>query len=703
METTNQTSSATRGGFALAVFLTVMAGLAPGGFSQTLPQTWRWSNPGPHGGNVFDMAYGLGVTIQVCERGQIYTSDDLVSWTPRASGTTKSLRAVTFLGQRVIITGEAGTVLYADSLEDFERVDLSTTDWLEGVAASDSKVVAVGDNAAIYVSSDGVTWAKQTAPGGATNWLRGVAFGGNNFVAVGEGGFIATANASNPSTWTQQTSSTSSNLNRVAYLNGTFWIVGDGGVTLTNSNPTLKNWALVSSGATNALYAVTGTSAARLLVGDKEVRLTDDGSTWSSQTDPGRTMPARPWTYYSGLWEDSLYLIAGRSGMTYEGFKTNGTETFWVTRHDPIRTWLWDVVRTTNFYVAVGDYATILTSERGINWQLELVPDAATNSILLGVGGTTNGLVAVGNKGTLLYSPNLLTNVVFTNLDSSTVTSMVSTVGTLWHAVEPRPTTNDLQGVALRDDLFVVAGGGGTILTSTDGTNWTLRPTPVTKFLSSVEAFPGGWVVSGDGGTVLTSLDGVVWLPAISGTTNWIYRVRYLNGQLIGVGENGTILTSASGVLWTERTSGTTNWLNDVEFVANTYFVAGNQGTVLASVNGVTWTNVGTITQKSLFGLASNDGQLLAVGVEGAIVRSQLTPLNLPFRFVNFGRVADQHLFLVAGHTDQRITFDSTTNLVDWTEGITLEILDPSGSLLFLEKADTNNLPRQFFRGRLAQ
>ncbi|MBI3192681.1 MAG: hypothetical protein HYZ36_08445, partial [Pedosphaera parvula] len=438
-------------------------------------------------------------------------------------------------------------------------------------------------------------------------------------------------------------------------------------------------------------------------VGDKEVRLTADGSTWSSQTDVSKTLPAAAWTYYSGLWEGSLYLIAGRSGMIYEGFSTNGTDTLWVRRHDPIRTWLWDVARTPNFYVAVGDYATIMTSERGVDWQLEAVPEAATNSILLGVGGTTNGLVAVGSGGTILFSPNEITNVVLTNLDLSTVTSPVSTVGTIWQAV-PRPVTNDLQGVAWLNNLFVVSGSGGTILTSPDGTNWTKHSTLVNSFLSSVEAFPGGWVATGDQGTILTGgLDGLLWIPQLSGTTNWIYRVRYLNGQLIAVGENGTILTSSSGISWTQRTSGTTRWLTDVEFTANTWYVSGAQGAVLASADSITWTNVGTITQKSLYGLASNNGQLLAVGVEGAILRTQLTPIEDPFKFIDFGFSDGMNLFSVSGRVDQRITFSNSTNLVDWTDGVTLEILDPSGTLLFLEPASTNALTREFFRGQATQ
>jgi hypothetical protein len=169
----------------------------------TLPLAWRWSNPYPHGNNIIDMAYGNGLAVQVAERGQIYTSVDSQSWIPRDSHTTLALRAVTFLNGRVIITGENGTVLYADAPSDFKLVSLGTADWLEAVAASPNLLVAVGDNAAIYTSGDGITWQRRNAPFG--NWLRGVAFGApagtGTFVAVGETGLVATSSGLRP-TWT---------------------------------------------------------------------------------------------------------------------------------------------------------------------------------------------------------------------------------------------------------------------------------------------------------------------------------------------------------------------------------------------------------------------------------------------------------------------------------------------------------------------
>jgi hypothetical protein len=669
-----------------------------GGVAASFPLAWRWSNPFPHGNNIIDMAHASGLAIQVAERGQIYTSGDFLSWVPRDSRTTNALRAVTFFGNRVIITGESGTVLYADSPTDFKPVPLGTTDWLEGVAASPSLIVAVGDNAAIYTSSSGTSWQRQTAP--FTNWLRSVAFGSpagmGTFVAVGEAGLVATS--ADGRQWQKRTIAASENLNRVRWSNGQFWTVGDSGKSFVSDFGIA--WQLVSSGAANVLNDVTASSGSRLLAGDGEVRLFEGSGPWSNELDSTKQLPPPAWTYLSALWNGTNYLLAGRTGMMVESFKTNNTTSpsFWFPAADSLRNWLWDVKRMPSLYLAVGDRATILSSLDGIEWQQELAPDSATNSIFLGVGGTTNLAVAVGTGGTIIISPDDRRDIASTNSNGTITTNQVSTLGIIWYGTDPRPTTSDLQGVTAMGNVLVVTGAAGTILTSLDGRNWTKRSTPTGLFLSSVESFPGGLVAAGDDGIILTSPDGVVWTPRSSGTPNWVYRVRYLGGRLIAVGQNGTILTSGNGVNWTSQNSGTTSWLNDVQFIDGTYFVVGNQGAVLASSDAVTWANLGTITQKSLFGAAQDStGQLIAVGIEGIILRSQIIPQNVPVSFLEYPRNATQNRFIFSGQPGQRFSLDRSTDLRNWATGPQLEIIDRSG-LLPYDDNGSNAAVLQFFR-----
>lgn len=672
------------------------------------PLRWRFSNPGPHGGNIVDMAYQTGnpgVWIQVAEQGQIYTSSDLDLWILRASGTSNALRAVTFFGQRVVVTGESGTVLYADSLDHFHLgtlLDGATEDWLEAVTASATQVVAVGDNGAVYTSANGISWRRQTTS--YTYWLTGVKYGAGVFVAVGELGFIATS--PNGSNWTVRSSGTTSDLNRVAYLGtGRFLAVGQDGVALTSLDAG-ATWAPEVTGATNDLYNASISGTARLAVGTSEVRL-HEGLGWSNQLAKAQAPP--DWTYYANVGEPNFLCIAGRTGMMAEGIKTNGLPFEWRPSFNSSRHWLWDVTYASNLYVTVGDRATVMTSGDGVNWMLELVPPALTNSVFLGVGGTTNLLVAVGDQGSIMISPNQITNITVTNVVGSSLIATSapgSTLGVIWYAL-PRLGTNDFQGVAWFNGLYVVTGTKGRIFTSPDGTNWTRRPTSTTNFLSGVAASPSGLVAVGDDGVILTSSDGINWTNRTSNTTNWLYRVRYAGDRFVAVGQNGTILTSANGLNWTARTSGTTEWLTDVTKITNTFFAVGLSGTVLISTNVGTWTPIGTITKKGLYGLATDSRQLITVGVEGVILRSSvlpdLTPINI-LRYSRFplGTNTVQNLFLFVGQPDQQFTLDYRSDLTTncWITGPELEFYGRDGTLYYLETLPAWSAPPlEFYRG----
>ena len=660
----------------------------------SFPLTWRWSNPWPHGNNIIDIAYTNQFWIQVAEQGQIYTSGDAVTWTPRDSHTTRDLRAVTFFNDQIVIVGESATVVSGPSADELTVIDLGSSDWLEGVTASSQLAVAVGDNGAVYTSADGRSWQRQSTT--FTDWQRSVAYGTPGgtgmFVTVGEAGFVAAS--SDGVHWQTQARLTSANLNRVAWLGGEFWALGDSGAAFESSSG--KKWAPTVTGATNILNAFAGWASMRLVAGDEELRLRLGTPSWSNELDPTKPSPPPVWTYLSGSADTNSFLLCGRTGMIVEGAVATNNSTTWTPISDSLRNWLWDIRRFPNLYLTVGDLATIQSSLDGITWDTELPPDAATNSIFLGIGGKTNLAVVVGNAGTIITSLNGQVIVVSTNTDGTLATNLVSTLGINWQAVVPRPTTNDLQGITVFNNQFVVSGGSGTILTSSDALVWKAQKTSTASFLSSLESFPGGLVAVGRGGTILTSPDALSWTTRSAQTTNWIYRVRYLGGKLIAVGQNGTILTSADGAAWTTQNSGSSNWLNDVQWIGNLYFVVGDQGTVLTSPDATTWTDRGTITGKSLFGAANDGGMLVTVGTEGIILRTQVVPFDTPVTFLSYPTRSQDNVFLFAGQVGQRFTLDRSSNLISWLPSQVLEI-DTSGTLLHLDDG-TNSPSRQFFR-----
>jgi hypothetical protein len=370
------------------------------------------------------------------------------------------------------------------------------------------------------------------------------------------------------------------------------------------------------------------------------------------------------------------------------------------------RNWLWDVVRLPAFYIAVGDRANILTSDNGIDWDLEAVPESVTNSVFLGINGDTNALLVAGSQGTLVLSRNDPVEIVRTNENGTLTTNLLSGLGVLWNAVEPRPTTNDLQGVTLWQNQFVVSGGLGTILTSPDAIDWTPRATPTSSFLSSLESFPGGLVAVGENGTILVSPDAGTWTTRHSGTDDWLYRVRFRGDRLVAVGENGAILTSTDGIEWTRRSSPTDRWLNDVEHIDGTWFIVGNQGTALASTNAIDWVQLAPVTHKSLYAAAQHQSQLLAVGIEGVILRAPIRPLLDPIQFLAYDRTDEFDLFLLGGLPDQLFRIEHTPSLPpatpgSWIPGPLLEFLDSSGTALHISPTPAPAAPSQFYRARV--
>lgn len=658
---------------------------------------WRFSNPRPHGNNVLDMLFLDGVVWQVGERGSIYTSSDLDLWVRHESGTRKSLRSITNFRTNVYISGEEGLILTAQSPESVTSRQLPTTNWLEGIAASTSVIVAVGDNGAIYSSPDGVEWNRR---GSFSTWLRSVAHGGDQFVAVGEEGFIATS--PNGLSWDRQNSGTTAHLNKVAWLNGRFWIVGEGGTVLTNSSTT--TFVPVTVGVTNTLFTISANTNEIVIAGDGIVlRSSVDGSSWTQESDAGSPLLAPMWPYYSSLWDGRLFLLSGRTGMLVEGFRTNSTAPLnWYSTFQPTRSWLWSVARTAEFFTAVGVNGTIVTSDDGVAWEREVVPAAVRTSLLLGVGGNSNLVVAAGNAGTILLSQNILTNVISTNLLGDLVTNVVSLLGVRWEYIPPG-VTNDLQGVAVTHDQIIVTGGNGTILRSVGtelGTVWLPAISGLTNFLSGVTAWPNGFVAVGSGGAILTSANGLLWERQNSKTTGWVYSVRYLGGQLVAVGESGLLLTSNDGENWQSHQSGTTEWLNDVTFAQGTWYVAGGNGTLVTSTDGSTWQSEVAITAKSLYGIATDSERIVAVGLEGVILRRSLQTITTPVHITSYDYAVFSDLFLFSGIVDQRFVLEKSDSILGpWIPAVALEFPDETGTLLY--ELENDGAPMQFFRTRL--
>jgi len=674
---------------------------------------WRWSNPLPHGNNVLDLIVASEIAAQVGDAGTIYIQRTDERWAPAVSGVTNYLRGVAMLGDRFVVVGESGCILWSDDGNYFYPATISpmTTDWFEGVTASAQRAITVGDYGSIYTSTNGTSWTQATS--GTAQWLRGVAFGNGAYVAVGENGTILRSTGG--TSWSPVTSGTTEHLNRVRYLGqaaaGQFYAVGNNGVVLTSPTGAAP-WSTLASGSTNNLYDVALNDTGLLVVGDQEIRFRPAGSaTWTDHITALPTNAPPAWVYLSASGNTNRWLVAGRTGLLIEGKQNSGSDYSWQLSPDSSHAWLWDVTVQNGIYVAVGDLATIQTSLDGILWAREVVPLPHTNTVLLGVGGNTNQVLAVGNAGNVLISYAGLTNMIVTNHVGTNLVVTNSTfeaLGLVWTNI-PSFTTNNLQGIDVTEGLSIVTGASGIIFTSPDGTNWIQQTSPTANFISSVVIGPNACVAVGGQGTLLRGdTTGQNWTSIPLGITDWLYRARWSGDQFVVVGQNGRIYTSPDATNWTARSSGTTRWLTDVTYVDGKWFVTGYQGTLLMSSNLATWTPLQLPTIKSLYAAAAQNGQLVLGGIEGVILRNQIVPPQSPVNILGYNRsdvvssngaASTYELFLFGGQPDQFFDFQSSTNLPSWRTNATLELFDASGTIYLLRTRDqTNTPPSELYR-----
>src|SRR5205823_14385633 len=88
-----------------------------------------------------------------------------------------------------------------------------------------------------------------------------------------------------------------------------------------------------------------------------------------------------------------------------------------------------------------------------------------------------------------------------------------SSNGIDWTGPSVRPTTNFLRSVSFGTGLYVAVGDSGTIVTSPDAFNWTVRNSGTARTLRAITYTGSRFIAGGDGATIVTSTDGISWSP----------------------------------------------------------------------------------------------------------------------------------------------------------------------------------------------
>jgi hypothetical protein len=153
------------------------------------------------------------------------------------------------------------------------------------------------------------------------------------------------------------------------------------------------------------------------------------------------------------------------------------------------------------------------------------------------------------------------------NLSKTTHPILFSKIGNL-PSNEPTAVTtitsgtgNTLRKIIYANGLYVVAGDGGELRTSTNGTNWTGRTSGTGSTIFGLVYGNGVYVISGNGGMLRYSTNAINWTAITSGTTSTINCLAYNVGLFAYAGLPGSagaltpFGTSTDGINWTAISS----------------------------------------------------------------------------------------------------------------------------------------------------
>jgi hypothetical protein len=192
-----------------------------------------------------------------------------------------------------------------------------------------------------------------------------------------------------------------------------------------------------------------------------------------------------------------------------------------------------------------------------------------------------------------------------------------------------------LQSVDVASGTYYTAGAttngaNGTILKSTDGTNWTTQVSSGSKLNGISASDPSVVYAVGENGTVQKTTNG---------GTNWSSQTTNSNYVLYGVnavssttayavgksGSDGVILKTTDGTNWStvETVSGIPfNAISVVETDPNVAFAVGDASIIMQTTDGSTWSDSGFSTFRggalsSIYAVSST--KAYAVGVIGSV------------------------------------------------------------------------------------
>ncbi|MFO0750351.1 MAG: hypothetical protein U1F43_32480 [Myxococcota bacterium] len=299
-----------------------------------------------------------------------------------------------------------------------------------------------------------------------------------------------------------------------------------------------------------------------------------------------------PTPLYSVAYSGSAWIAVGNGGAIYTS--SDADALVWTSRSSGTNQVLYGVACGGSLCVAVGDSGVIRTSSNnGASWQTS---SSSTTDSLRSVAYGGGTWVVGGTTGQTRYS--------------------TSPTSTTWIAAT---TNNDKSvfGLAHNGSMFVGACDSGTIITSSNGTSWSVRGSGSAQLLRDVtwNSVAHEWVaLSANRGEVMASADGSNWsLRDITGQD--LTSIVFDGTRLVAVGQLAVALTSPTGATWTTRHGFEQNVLTGIAYLASAsrWVAIDDNGLFHVSTDRANWTSLDR-GYDELRGVACSPTRCVAVG-----------------------------------------------------------------------------------------
>ncbi len=438
-------------------------------------------------------------------------------------------------------------------------INVHTNRTVAVLGESGSDDVAVTTNDSLFISHDGLTWSKATAP--SSSPIRFLATDITNLFAITSGGIFLTTD--DCASWTEASNGLTNLDVRAFAVNGGNVFAGtiNGGVFISTNNGT--SWTQANSGIPNS----TIQALAAVGFGSTMLAGTQYGGVFSS-TNNGTT------------WN------AANTGLTSVGvnaFGVNGSNAL-------------DEVA----FAATADKGVFVSTDQGANWS------PANNGL------SSNAVFAFATNGSNTFAATQHAGVFLTTNN-----------GNAWSAVNTGLSNTNISGLfaAGGNYLFAVTSDGGVLLSTNNGSNWTPVDLghDVSTYLTVPALFASGnnlFAGTSTNGVFLSTDNGNSWTAANKGIEYTGITSFATIGANLFVGTNGNqaagggvYLSTDEGDSWKEVYAG----YSAAYIGANgtNLFVGIDSSVFLSTNNGTNWTPANTgLPGANVYTLAINGPNL---------------------------------------------------------------------------------------------